>query len=197
MDWLDLLAVQGTLKSLLQHHSSKASILRQSFKLRLQAYSWKGKCDLPHRGGVWDPLVRYDNMLKHTLHVQKMVVIPTLGLESLALEWCKSYSRLSKSRRLVEWSHPGQQKSVSSCLRLRLVWWMSAQGGLEPAEQLKNVLQADLYLWNRNRSLCDWFLKNDCISLFGAMLSLYCCPGCSLVAMCRLLLLQRVGSWAQ
>ena len=27
MDWLDLLAVQGTLKSLLQHHSSKASVL--------------------------------------------------------------------------------------------------------------------------------------------------------------------------
>ena len=30
MDWLDLFAVQGTLKSLLQHHSSKASILRCS-----------------------------------------------------------------------------------------------------------------------------------------------------------------------
>ena len=30
MDWLELLAVQGTLKSLLQHHSSKASILRHS-----------------------------------------------------------------------------------------------------------------------------------------------------------------------
>ena len=30
MDWLDLLAVQGTLKSLLQHHSSKASILQGS-----------------------------------------------------------------------------------------------------------------------------------------------------------------------
>ena len=30
MDWLDLLAVQGTLKSFLQHHSSKASILRRS-----------------------------------------------------------------------------------------------------------------------------------------------------------------------
>ena len=30
MDWLDLLAVQGTAKSLLQHHSSKASILRHS-----------------------------------------------------------------------------------------------------------------------------------------------------------------------
>ena len=30
MDWLDLLAVQGTLKSLLQHHTSKASLLRHS-----------------------------------------------------------------------------------------------------------------------------------------------------------------------
>ena len=30
MDWLDLLGVQGTLKSLLQHHSSKASILQHS-----------------------------------------------------------------------------------------------------------------------------------------------------------------------
>ena len=30
MDWLDLLAVQGTLKSLLQHHSSKSSILQHS-----------------------------------------------------------------------------------------------------------------------------------------------------------------------
>ena len=30
MDWLDLLAVQGTLKSLLQHHSSKASILQRA-----------------------------------------------------------------------------------------------------------------------------------------------------------------------
>ena len=30
MDWLDLLAVQGTLKSLLQHHNSKASFLKHS-----------------------------------------------------------------------------------------------------------------------------------------------------------------------
>ena len=36
MDWLDLLAVQGTLKSLLQHHSSKASILRHSAYFTLQ-----------------------------------------------------------------------------------------------------------------------------------------------------------------
>ena len=36
MDWLDLLAVQGTLKSLLQHHSSKASILRRWAFLTVQ-----------------------------------------------------------------------------------------------------------------------------------------------------------------
>ena len=36
MDWLDLLAVQGTLKSLLQHHSSKASILLRSAFLIVQ-----------------------------------------------------------------------------------------------------------------------------------------------------------------
>ena len=36
MDWLDLLAVQGTLKSLLQHHSSKASVLPCSAFFRVQ-----------------------------------------------------------------------------------------------------------------------------------------------------------------
>ena len=36
MDWLDLLAVQGTLKSLLQHHSSKASILWHSALFTVQ-----------------------------------------------------------------------------------------------------------------------------------------------------------------
>ena len=46
MDWLDLLAVQGTLKSLLQHHSSKASILWCSafFTVQLShAYMTSGK----------------------------------------------------------------------------------------------------------------------------------------------------------
>ena len=50
MDWLDLLAFQGTLKSLLQHHSSKASILQRSafftvqLQARLQQYV---SCELP------------------------------------------------------------------------------------------------------------------------------------------------------
>ena len=46
MDWLDLLAVQGTLKSLHQHHSSKASILRHSAFFKVQPshpYTTSGK----------------------------------------------------------------------------------------------------------------------------------------------------------
>ena len=44
MDWFDLLAVQGTLKRLLQHHNSKVSILRQSAFLLLgkqKVTNWK------------------------------------------------------------------------------------------------------------------------------------------------------------
>ena len=46
MDWLNLLAVQGTLQSLLQHHSSKASILRRSASFTVQLshpYTTTGK----------------------------------------------------------------------------------------------------------------------------------------------------------
>ena len=41
-DWLDLLAVQGTCKSLLQHHSSKASILEWVATSYSRGYSWSG-----------------------------------------------------------------------------------------------------------------------------------------------------------
>ena len=61
MDWLDLLAVQGTLKSLLQHHSSKASILWHSAFFIVQLshpYTTTGKRPLPHHmaktlSGLW------------------------------------------------------------------------------------------------------------------------------------------------
>ena len=60
MDWLDLLAVQGTLKSLLQHHSSKASILRCSAFFTVQLshpYMTTGKTIVLTRqtsvGKVW------------------------------------------------------------------------------------------------------------------------------------------------
>ena len=62
MDWLDLLAVQGTLKSLLQHHSSKASILQRSAFFTVQLshpYMTTGKTIAmtrrtnANRGSLW------------------------------------------------------------------------------------------------------------------------------------------------
>ena len=53
MDWLDLLAAQGTLKSLLQHHSSKASILQRSAFFTVQLshpYMTTGKTIVLTRG---------------------------------------------------------------------------------------------------------------------------------------------------
>ena len=56
MDWLDLLAVQGTLKSLLQHHSSKASVLQCSAFFTVQLshpYMTTGKNSLDSTDLCW------------------------------------------------------------------------------------------------------------------------------------------------
>ena len=58
MDWLDPLAVQGTLKSLLQHHSSKASVLLRSAFFMVQ---------LSHPGFVYKD-VYFDSILSTLLH---------------------------------------------------------------------------------------------------------------------------------
>ena len=67
MDWLDLLAVQGTLKSLLQHHSSKASILRCSAFFTVQLshpYMTTGKTIALTR---WNTVVKVLSILFNTL----------------------------------------------------------------------------------------------------------------------------------
>ena len=71
MDWLDLLAVQGTLKSLLQHHSSKASILRASAFFIVQLshpYMTTGKTkDLSRRTFVDKLMSLLFNMLSQSV----------------------------------------------------------------------------------------------------------------------------------
>ena len=54
MDWLDLLAVQGTLKSLLQHHSSKASILRRSAFFMIHLTHPYTTLEKPSPGALWE-----------------------------------------------------------------------------------------------------------------------------------------------
>ena len=66
MDWLDLLAVQGTLKGLLQHHSSKASILRCSAFFTVQLshpYMTTGKTALTRQTFVGKVMSLLLNML--------------------------------------------------------------------------------------------------------------------------------------
>ena len=83
MDWLDLLTVQGTLKSLLQHHSSKASILwRSAYRLPNKMFSfftdlWSTNCDnhcsnIPH--SVADTM--YIVMWKWTYSIKMMKHLP-------------------------------------------------------------------------------------------------------------------------
>ena len=73
MDWLDLLAVQGTLKSLLQHHSSKASILRHSAFFIVQT-CW---------GPAWGTPPMAKVMRKEARHTQRRDRVSGVPLEIL------------------------------------------------------------------------------------------------------------------
>ena len=84
MDWLDLLAVQGTLKSLLQHHSSKASILRRSAFFIVQLsypYMTTGK---PIALTRWTFVGKVMSLLFNMLSMLVITFLPVLqpGIES-------------------------------------------------------------------------------------------------------------------
>ena len=93
MDWLDLLAVQGTLKSLLQHHSSKASILRCSTFCTVQLshpYMTTGKTiALTRRAFVGKVMSLLFNMLSRLLITflprSKHLLIPVLQSPSAVI----------------------------------------------------------------------------------------------------------------
>ena len=90
MDWLDLLAVQGTLKSLLQHHSSKASILRRSALFTVQLlhlYMTTGKTiALTRRTLVGKVMSLLFNMLS------RLVITFLPRNKCLLISWLKSTS---------------------------------------------------------------------------------------------------------
>ena len=90
MDWLDVLAVQGTLKSLLQHHNSKASILRCSAFCTVQLshlYMTTGKTiALTRRTFVGKIMSLLFNMLS------RLVIIYLLRSKYLLISWLQSPS---------------------------------------------------------------------------------------------------------
>ena len=103
MDWLDLLTVQGTLKSLLQHHSSKASILRHSAFFTVQLshpYMTTGKIiALTRRTFVGKIMSLLFNMLS------RLVITFLPKSKRLLISWLQSPSS-------VIWEPP---KKVSHC----------------------------------------------------------------------------------
>ena len=90
MDWLDFLAVQGTLKSLLQHHSSKASILQCSafFTVQLSPpYITTGKTIALTR---WTFVGKVVSLLFNML--SKLVITFLPRIKSLLISWLQSRS---------------------------------------------------------------------------------------------------------
>ena len=97
MDWLDLLAVQGTLKSLLQHHSSKASILRYAAFFTVQLshpYMTTGKTTVLTR---WTFVGKVMPLLLNML--SRLVITFLPGSKRLLISWLQSSSA-------VIWSPP-------------------------------------------------------------------------------------------
>ena len=90
MDWLDLLAVQGTLKSLLQHHSSKASILRHSAFFTVQLshrYMTTGKTIALTR---WTFVGKVMSLLFNML--SRLIITFLPSSEHLLISWLQSPS---------------------------------------------------------------------------------------------------------
>ena len=90
MDWLNLLAVQGTLKSLLQHHSSKASILWCSAFFTVQLshpYMTTGKTIALTR---WTFVGKVMSLLLNML--SRLVITFVLGSKRLLISWLQSPS---------------------------------------------------------------------------------------------------------
>ena len=127
MDWLDLLAVQGTRKSLLQHHSSKASILRRSAFSIVQLshpYMITGKTiALTRRTFVGKVMSLLLNMLS------RLVITFLLRSKRLLISWLQSPSAVILEPRKIK---SATVSTVSSSIfhevmgldAMILVFWM-------------------------------------------------------------------------
>ena len=129
MDWLDLLAVQGTLKSLLQHHSSKASILRLSafFIVQLsRPYMTTGKTIALTR---WTFVGKVISLLFNML--SRLVITFLPRSKRLLISWLQSPSAVILEPRKIK-SATVSTVSPSICHEVMgpdamiLVFWMSS-----------------------------------------------------------------------
>ena len=127
MDWLDLLAVQGTLKSLLQHHSSKASILRQSAFFIVQLshpFMTSGKTiALTRRTFVGKVMSLLFNMLS------RLVITFLPRSKHLLISWLQSPSAVILEPKKIKSDtistvSPSVSYEVMGTVAMILVFWM-------------------------------------------------------------------------
>ena len=112
MDWLDLLAVQGTLKSLLQHHSSKASVLQCSAFSTVQLshpYMTTGKnIALTKRTFVGKVMSLLLNMLSYTHKICIMLfsssLLKLIGFERTLIKSYENWKKDTLSRKHVKYT---------------------------------------------------------------------------------------------
>ena len=103
MDWLDLLAVQGTLKSLLQHHSSKASILQHSAFFTVQLsypYMTTGKTIKTIALTRWTFVGKVMSLLLNMLSRLVITFLPTR--KRLLISWLQSPSAVILEPRKIK-----------------------------------------------------------------------------------------------
>ena len=92
MDWLDLLAVQGILKSLLQHHSSKASILRRSAFFVVQLSH--SRMTIENHNFVYVDLCWQTNVFPFYNMLARFVIAFLLRSKCLLISWLELPSAL-------------------------------------------------------------------------------------------------------
>ena len=154
MDWLDLLAVQGTLRSLLQHHSSKASILRRSAFFTVQLlhpYMTTGKTiALTKRTFVGKVMSLLFNMLS------RLVLTFLPRSKRLLISWLKSPSAVILEPKKIVW-HCFHCFSIyfpwsdgTRCHDLRKMLLMNLFAGQQQRCRLR-----DQTLHSRRRRGCD------------------------------------------
>ena len=134
MDWLDLLAVQGALKSLLQHHSSKVSILQRSAFFIVQLshpYMTTGKTIALTRWTFLDKELgtpKYSNKLYVSLEADTLGRLPTLSFTHLFNQEMSAAAAASKSLQScptlcdsIDGSPPGSP--IPGILKTRTLEW--------------------------------------------------------------------------
>ena len=151
MDWLDLLAVQGTLKSLIQNHSSKASNLWQSAFFIVQPshpymttrktidtsvlenrrlwagmhfYTYKHMHMLtPQDPGIeWDHYLRYDGELRHLWGWDIWAKATVMGNLAIKMRQWKKREEFNKEKGLKVWMERGEWLCVQNLGRCAGDW---------------------------------------------------------------------------